>query len=35
MLQQDAVALGGVVHQHMGHGAYQLAVLNNRASAHE
>ena len=35
ILDKNAVARGRVIHQHMGHGAYQLTVLNNRTSAHE
>ena len=34
MLQQDAVALGGVVHQHMGDRAHQPSVLEDGAAAH-
>ena len=34
ILDKDPVPRSRIVHQHMGHGAYQLAVLNNRASAH-
>ena len=31
MLQQDAVALGGVIHQHMGHCAHKAPVLDDGA----
>ena len=34
ILDKNPVPRSRIVHQHMGHGAYQLAVLNNRASAH-
>ena len=34
ILNKNPVPRSRIVHQHMGHGAYQLAVLNNRASAH-
>ena len=35
ILNKDAVATGGVVHQNVGHGADELAVLENGAAAHE
>ena len=34
ILDKNSVPRSRIVHQHMGHSAYQLAVLNNRASAH-
>ena len=34
ILDKNPVPRSRIVHQYMGHGAYQLAVLNNRASAH-
>ena len=34
MLQQDAVALGGVIHQHMGHSPHKAPVLDDGAAAH-
>ena len=34
-LDEDAVAPGGVVDRDMGHGAYQVAVLDNGAAGHE
>ena len=34
ILDKNPVPRSRIVHQHMGHGAYQLAVLDNRASAH-
>ena len=34
ILNKNPIPRSRIVHQHMGHGAYQLAVLNNRASAH-
>ena len=34
VFNEDAVAAGGVVYQHMGHRTYQFSVLNNRTSAH-
>ena len=34
ILNKNPVPRSRIVHQHMGHSAYQLAVLNNRASAH-
>ena len=33
ILNEDPVALGGVVHQHVGDGAYQVAVLDDGAAA--
>lgn len=35
MLQQDAVALGGVIHQHMGHRSHKAPVLDDGAAAHD
>ena len=34
ILNKNPVPRSRIVHQYMGHGAYQLTVLNNRASAH-
>ena len=34
ILDKNPIPRSRIVHQHMGHGAYQLAVLNNRTSAH-
>ena len=34
ILRQNAVALGGIIYQNMGHCAHQLAVLQNGAAAH-
>ena len=33
-LGQDAIALGGIVNEHMGHGAHQLPILEDGAAAH-
>ena len=35
VFNEDAVAAGGVVYQHMGHRTYQFAVLNDGTAAHE
>lgn len=35
MLQQDAVALGGVIHQHVGHSPHKAPVLDDGAAAHD
>ena len=34
IFNKDPVSPGGVIHQHMSHSAYQLAILNNGAAAH-
>lgn len=34
ILDEDAVAAGGVVQQHMGHRAYDAAVLQDGTAAH-
>ncbi len=34
ILNKDSVASGGILHQHMGHGAHEFAVLNDRSAAH-
>ena len=31
---KDSVASGWVIHQHMGHRAHQLPILNDRTAAH-
>ena len=35
VFDEDAVALRGVIDQHVGHGADEFPVLNDRAAAHE
>lgn len=35
ILSEDAVAAGGIVHQHVGDGADELAILYDRRAAHE
>ena len=35
VFNEDAVAAGGVVYQHMGNCTHKFPVLNNRASTHE
>ena len=34
VFNEDAVAAGGVVYQHMGHRTYQFSVLDDWAAAH-
>ena len=34
ILDEDTIAAPGVVHENVGHGAHQLAVLQDRAAAH-
>ena len=35
ILNENPVAPGGVIDQHMGHGSHQSAVLDDGAAAHE
>ena len=35
ILDEDTITTGGVIHQHMGHGTHDFAVLNDGAAGHE